>query len=63
MVSVRSTRGVRRVILFSKASVQAEWAATAPMREAMTMKRERLRALRMASITRESEKAAAYPER
>jgi hypothetical protein len=32
--------------LFSKAIVQAEWEANAPLREAMAIKRERLRVLR-----------------
>jgi hypothetical protein len=33
-------------MLFSKAIIQAEWEANAPLREAMAIKRERLRALR-----------------
>ena len=37
---------VSRVVLFSKAIIQAEWAANAPLRESMAIKRERLRALR-----------------
>jgi hypothetical protein len=35
-------------MLFSKAIIQAEWAADAPFREAMAIKRERLRAKRTA---------------
>ena len=34
-----------RVMLFSKAIIQAEWEANAPLRESMAIKRERLRAL------------------
>jgi hypothetical protein len=37
---------VSRVMLFSKAIIQAEWEANAPLREALAIKRERLRALR-----------------
>ena len=33
-------------MLFSKAIIQAEWEANAPLREALAIKRERLRALR-----------------
>jgi hypothetical protein len=33
-------------MLFPKAILEAEWAADAPFREAMAIKRERLRALR-----------------
>jgi hypothetical protein len=46
IVEVRTSRGVSRVMLFSKAIIQAEWEANAPLREAMAIKRERLRALR-----------------
>jgi hypothetical protein len=47
IVGVRtSRRGVRPAMLFSKAILEAEWAANAPLREAMAIKRERLRALR-----------------
>jgi hypothetical protein len=41
-----SRRGVRPAMLFPKAILEAEWAADAPFREAMAIKRERLRALR-----------------
>jgi hypothetical protein len=44
IVEVRTSRGgVSRVMLFSKAIRQAEWEANAPLREAMAIKRERLR--------------------
>ena len=46
IVEARTSRGVSRVMLFSKAIIQAEWAANAPLRESMAIKRERLRALR-----------------
>ena len=41
-----SRRGVRPAMLFPKAILEAEWAADVPFREAMAIKRERLRALR-----------------
>jgi hypothetical protein len=37
---------VRPAMLFPKAILEAEWAADAPFREAMAIKRERLRARR-----------------
>jgi hypothetical protein len=37
---------VRPAMLFPKAILEAEWAADAPFREAMAIRRERLRALR-----------------
>jgi hypothetical protein len=46
IVEARTSRGVSRVMLFSKAIIQAEWEANAPLREAMAIKRARLRALR-----------------
>jgi hypothetical protein len=46
VVEVRTSRGMNRAMLFSKAIVQAEWEANEPLREAMALKRERLRALR-----------------
>jgi hypothetical protein len=46
IVEARTSRGVSRVMLFSKAIIQAEWEANAPLREALAIKRERLRALR-----------------
>jgi hypothetical protein len=46
LVVADRVRGVSRVMLFSKAIIQAEWEANAPLREALAIKRERLRALR-----------------
>ena len=46
IVEVRTSRGVSRVMLFSKAIIQAEWEANAPLREALAIKRERMRAKR-----------------
>ena len=46
IVEVRTSRGMNRAMLFSRAIIQAEWDANAPLREAMAIKRERLRALR-----------------
>jgi hypothetical protein len=48
IVDVRTSRGVRRAMLFPKAILQAEFAANAPLRERMAIKRERLRAKRAA---------------
>jgi hypothetical protein len=48
IVEVRTSRGVSRVMLFSKAIIRAEWEANAPLREAMATKRERWRAKRAA---------------
>ena len=48
IVEVRTSPGVSRVMLFSKAIVQAERDANAPLREAMATKRERWRAKRAA---------------
>jgi hypothetical protein len=48
IVDVRTSRGVRRAMLFPKAILEAEWAADAPFREALAIKRERLRAKRAA---------------
>jgi hypothetical protein len=46
LVDVRTTRGVTRALLFPKAILRAEFEAAAPMRDAMRIKRERLRARR-----------------
>jgi hypothetical protein len=46
IVEVRTSRGMNRAMLFSQAIIQAEWEANAPLREAMAIKRERLRVLR-----------------
>jgi len=43
VVDVRSKRGVTRALLFPKALLRAEWKAAAPSREALAMKRQRLR--------------------
>jgi hypothetical protein len=43
LVDVRTTRGVTRALLFPKAILRAEFEAAEPMREAMIIKRERLR--------------------
>ena len=55
IAEVRASRGVSRVMLFSKAIIQAEWEANAPLREAMAIKRERWRVLR---AKRAAERAA-----
>jgi hypothetical protein len=46
IVDVRTLRGVRRALLFSKAVLQAEFEANAPLRERMAIKRKQLRAKR-----------------
>ena len=46
IVDVRTSRGMRRAMLFSKAILQAEWEADAPRREAMALKRVRQEAKR-----------------
>jgi hypothetical protein len=46
LVEVRTKRGITRVLLFPKAILRAEFNADAPMREAMRIKRERLKAKR-----------------
>jgi hypothetical protein len=43
VVEVRTKRGVTRALLFPKALLRAEWKAAAPPREALAMKRQRLR--------------------
>jgi hypothetical protein len=48
LVEVRTKRGVTRALLFPKAILGAEFEADAPMREAMRIKREWLRAKRAA---------------
>jgi hypothetical protein len=42
--AVRTKRGTTRALLFSKAILRAEFEADAPMREALAIKRARLRA-------------------
>lgn len=48
IVEVRTRRGITRALLFPKNILRAEWEADAPMREAVAIKRERLRARREA---------------
>jgi hypothetical protein len=48
LVDVRTPYGVRRAMLFPKAILQAEFAANAPLREALVVKRARWRAKRAA---------------
>jgi hypothetical protein len=48
VVAVRTKRGVTRALLFAKAILRAEFEANAPFREALRIKRERLRAKRAA---------------
>jgi hypothetical protein len=55
LVEVRTNRGVMRVMLFSKAIIQAAWEANGPLREAMGIKHARLRAKR-AAIERAKQK-------
>jgi hypothetical protein len=43
VVDVRTKRGVTRALLFRKALLRAEWKAEALPREALAMKRQRLR--------------------
>src|ERR1700731_3695449 len=43
LVDVRTRSGVRRALLFPKAILQAEFAANAPLREVLAIKREGLR--------------------
>jgi hypothetical protein len=52
LVEVRTRRGVTRALLFPKAILRAEFEADAPLREAMRIKRERLRAKRAAKQRR-----------
>ena len=46
LVEVPTKRGLTRALLFPKAILRAEFDADAPMREAMRIKRERLKARR-----------------
>jgi hypothetical protein len=43
---VRTKRGITRALLFPREILRAEWQAAAPLREAVAIKRERLRARR-----------------
>ena len=58
IAEVRTSRGVSRVMQFSKAIIQAEWEDNAPLREAMAIKREQLRAKRADKERRTAEHAA-----
>ena len=46
LVEARTKRGITRALMFPKAILRAEFEAAAPMREAMRIKRERLKAKR-----------------
>jgi hypothetical protein len=46
IVDVRTSHGVRRAMLLPKAILKAEWEADAPFRDALDIKRGRLRAKR-----------------
>jgi hypothetical protein len=46
IVDVRTDRGMIRAMLFPKAILKAEWDAAAPLRDALTIRRERWRRLR-----------------
>jgi len=56
LVDVQTKRGVTRALVFSRAILRAEMDANRPFREALEIKRKRLRAKRVA---REMAKAAA----
>ena len=47
IVDVRTDRGMTRAMLFPKAILKAEWDAAAPLRDALTIRRERWRGLRL----------------
>ena len=49
LVEVRTKRGITKALLFSKEIIQAEFEANAPLREALAIKRARLRARRAAN--------------
>ena len=46
IVDVRTDRGMTRAMLFPKAILKAEWDAAAPLRDALTIRREQWRPLR-----------------
>ena len=52
LVEVWTRRGVTRALLFPKAILRAEFEADAPLREALRIKHERLRAQRAAKQRR-----------
>ena len=47
IVDVRTDRGMTRAMLFPKAILKAEWDAAAPLRDGLTIRRERWRRLRL----------------
>jgi len=63
IVDVRTSRGMRRAMLFSKAIPQAERDGDAPMREAMAIKRARLEAKRVERARRAAERQAKQARR
>ena len=60
IVDVRTSRGMRRAMLFSKVILQAEREAEAHMREAMAIKRARREAQRAEKARRAAERAAKW---
>ena len=58
IVAVRTKRGVTKALLFSKAILRAEFAADAPLREAMAIKRQRLQALRAKRVAKKANDAS-----
>ena len=46
IVEVQTKRGITRALLFPRDILRKEWEANAPLREALVIKRERLRAKR-----------------
>jgi hypothetical protein len=46
VVDVRTDRDMTRAMLFPRAILKAEWGAAAPLRDALTIRRERWRRLR-----------------
>jgi len=58
VVAVRTKRGLTNALLFSKAILRAEFAADAPLREAMAIKRQRLQALRAKRVAKKANDAS-----
>jgi hypothetical protein len=58
IVAVRTKRGVTKALLFSKAILRAEFAADAPLREAMAIKHQRSQALRAKRVAKEAADAS-----
>ena len=63
IAEVRTSRGVSRAMLFSKAIIQAERDANAALRESMVIKRERLRALREKRAAERLPKPGGHPRK